>query len=110
MRISLKVEHHNLDESNGLYFQESREEQMEPTNVEFNDDILSMEYEAFLCEFDVNVGLDVDLCVEYESFSFDPIITGLLFESHKSEFVESRNIVTENFNLDQALAHFDIGT
>jgi len=41
--------------------------------LEFKDDILSIEYEYFSCGFDVNVGLDVDLCAEYESLSFDPI-------------------------------------
>ena len=41
--------------------------------MDFNDDILSIEYKSFSCGFDANVGLDVDLCAEYESFSFDPI-------------------------------------
>jgi len=91
-----------------------------PTNSEFNDDILSVEYETFSCGFDVSenldegfcveydsfsfavhVGLDVDMCAEYESFSFDPIQANLLFESHKSKFIESKVIVTEHFDLDQ---------
>ena len=67
-----------------------------------------MESESFSYPFDINKGLNVDICVEYESFSFDPIITDLLFGSHKSEFVESETIVIENFDLDQTLAHFAI--
>jgi len=42
--------------------------------------------------FDVNVDLDVDLCAEYESFSFVPIQTDLLFGHCKFEFVESESI------------------
>ena len=68
--------------------------------MKFDDDIFSMKYGSFLCGFDVNEGLDVDICVEYEFFSFDPIITYFLFGSHKSEFVKFETIVTENFVLD----------
>jgi len=46
------------------------------------------------------------MCVEYESFSVDPIQIDILFESPKSDFVESVTITPENF--DQTLAHFDI--
>jgi len=67
-----------------------------------------VEYDSFSYRFDVNVGLDVDLCVEYKSFYFDLIISDLLFESHKSVFVEFETILTENLNLKQTLAHFDI--
>jgi len=80
--------------------QESLEEEDDPTNLEFHADILFVEYESFSCELNVNIGLDVDLCAEYESFSFNPIIPDLLVESHKSKFVESEAIVTENFDLD----------
>jgi len=72
-------------------------EVIEPTILDFNDGILSIEYESFSCVFDVNVGLDVDLSTEYESFSFNPIQTDLLFESCGSKFIESETIVTENF-------------
>ena len=82
-------------------------EVLEPTKLEFNDDILSIEYESFSCVLDVNVGLDVDLCAEYEFFSFDPIQTDLLFESCKSKLVEFETIVTEIFDLDWTLVHFD---
>ena len=118
--------------------QESCEEEVEPTTLEFKGDILSVEYESFsygfnfdenvdegFCVdyesfsfnplippesfpieydsfyFDVNVSLDVDLCAKYESFSFDPIQADLLFESHKSKFIDSKAIVTEHFDLDQ---------
>ena len=76
------------------------EKEVEPNNLEYDDDILSVEYESFSCGFDINEGLDEGFCVEYESFSFDPIITALRFESHKSEFVEFENIATKNFDLD----------
>jgi len=74
---------------------------IEPNKLEFNDTILSVEYELFSCGFDINNSFDKVFCVEYESFSFEPIITDLLFESHKSEFVESGNIIIENFDLDR---------
>jgi len=79
-------------------------EVIEPTILEYNDDILYVEYELFSCGFDINESFDA----EYESFSFDPIQTNFIFKSHKSAFVEFGNIVTENFDLDQTLAHFDI--
>ena len=60
MSITLEVERHDFNESDYIS-QESCEEEVEPTNLEFNDDILSIEYESFLYGFDVNVGLDVDL-------------------------------------------------
>jgi len=43
----------------------------------------------------------VDLRAEYEFFSFDPIQADLLFESCKSDFIESEAIVIEHFDLDQ---------
>ena len=48
--------------------------------MDFDDDILSVEYESFSCGFDVTEGLDVDFHVEFESFSFDPITPDLLFK------------------------------
>jgi len=68
--------------------------------LDFDDDILSIEYGSFSCGFDVNVSLDVDLCDEYESFSFDPVQANHLFEYCKSEIVESNNVVITNFDLD----------
>jgi len=76
--------------------------------LEFDIDIFSIECEYFSCGFDINEGLDEGFCVEYESFSFDPIITALPFESRKSEFVEFKNIATKNFDLYPTLAHIGL--
>ena len=51
-----------------------------------------MDYESFSYGFGANEGLDVDIDIEYEPFSFDPIIIDLLFESHKFNFVESKTM------------------
>jgi len=79
LSITLDVEHCDFDESKQAILQEPREETLEPPNWEFNDDILSIEYESFSCGFDVNVSFGADLCAEYESFSFEPIQPDLLF-------------------------------
>jgi len=100
-------QHHERNEIEEAILQETCVEVIEPTNLEFNDDILSIEYESFLCEFDDNESFDESFCTEYESFSFNPILAGLLFESHKSKFVESEAIVTEHFALDQTLVHIE---
>ena len=55
--------------------------------------------------FDVNVGLDVDLCAEYESLSFDSIQTDLLFQYRMSEFVGFETFVPMIADLDQTLTH-----
>jgi len=47
--------------------------------LDFDDDILDAEYESFSYGFNVTEGLDVGFHVEYESFSFDPVIPDLLF-------------------------------
>jgi len=52
----------------------------ELTILDFDDDILYAEHESFSYGFDVSEGLDVSFYIEYESFSFDPIITNLLFQ------------------------------
>ena len=131
MSIPSAIEHRDkLDDIS----QESCEEKVKLTTLEFNDDILSVEYESFSCEFnfdenfdegfcveyeslffnrlippesfpieydsfcfDINVSLDVDLCAQYEYFSFAPIQANLLFESHKSKFIESEAMVTKHF-------------
>ena len=67
-----------------------------------------MEYEYLSCGLEVKESFDEGFCVEYESFSFDPIISDLLFEYYKSEFVECENIATKNFDLTQTLMPFDI--
>jgi len=123
MSITTYNKHHKIDESQTMSLQKSCEEPLGPTKLEFNDDILSIEYNnnnnnnnnntsQYGFRFrrvrgDVDVSLDVDLCAEYESFSFDPIQTDLLFDNYKSEFVESESIATENFALDYTHAHFD---
>jgi len=72
MSITPDIEHYDKDDSEDICLQESCDEVLEPTILEFIDDILYIEYESFSCRFDVTVGLDVDLYVEYETFSFDP--------------------------------------
>ena len=42
--------------------------------MEFNVDILFVEYESFSCRFNITAHLDKGFCIEYESFSFDPLI------------------------------------
>jgi len=64
-----------------------------------DENILHIKCESF-CGFDVDMSLSKDSCVEYESFSIDPIQTDLLFEYCKSAFVES-DFVTKNFTLAQ---------
>ena len=72
-----------------------------PTKLEFNDDILYVEYESFSSGFDINKSLDKVFYVEYKSFSSDPIVTDLLFEPRTSEFVESETFVPMIADLDQ---------
>ena len=81
---------------------------VELTNLEFDDDHLYVKYEYFSYRFDVNEGLDVDICIEYEFFSFDPIITNHLFEPSKSEFLESKTFMPMTADLDQTLKHAKI--
>jgi len=66
LSIPSVVEFHDLDDSNAIS-QESREKDIEPTIMDFDDDILSVEYESFLCGFDITASLDEGFCVEYES-------------------------------------------
>jgi len=104
MSITPEVEHHDFDMSNYIS-RELCKEEVEPTNLEFDDDILSIEYEYFSCGFEINESFDEVVCALYESFSFDPTILDLSFASRKSEFVGSENIATKNFDLDQTLTH-----
>ena len=60
--------------------QELHNETPEPTILDFDDDIPYAEYESFSYGLDFTKGLDVGIHVEYESFSFNPIIHDLLFE------------------------------
>jgi len=75
-----EVEPRDLDESQEAISHELCDEVTKPTILDFDNDILYAEYESFSCGFDVNEGLDVGFHVEYESFSFDPVIPDLLFK------------------------------
>jgi len=77
--ITPEVEPHELDDSKAIS-QEFCDEITEPTILDFDGDILYVEYESFSCEFDVIEGLDLDFHVKYEAFSFDSIIPDLLFK------------------------------
>ena len=81
---------------------------VEPTNLEFDDDIIYVEYEYFSYGLDENEALDVGFCVRYKSFSFDPIISDLIVEKSKSEFLESKNFVPITVNLDQTLEDIEL--
>jgi len=48
MSITPDIEHHDFDESKEAILQKSCEEKVEPTILQFGDDILSLEYEFFL--------------------------------------------------------------
>ena len=99
LNIKSNIKHHEIDESEETILQETWADVIEPTKLKFNDTILSVKYESFSYGFNDNESFDEGFCVD-ESFSFDPIITDLLFESYKSELVESDNLVIENSNLD----------
>ena len=71
-----------------------------PTNLKYDDDILSTANEPFSYGLDDNESLNVGFCVQYESFSFDPIIIGHILEKSKYEFLESKNFVPTDANLD----------
>lgn len=68
--ISIKsnIEHYEIDDSEAI-LQESCEYVSKSTDLDFDDDILLVEYESFSCRFDVNVGLDEGV---YESFLLTP--------------------------------------
>jgi len=100
MSVTPEIEHSDFNESDDTILQETIMEVIAPSTLKFEDDILSIEYESFSCGFDVNVGLDVDLCVKYKSFSFEPIQTDFFFGKCKSEFVESESIANKKFALD----------
>jgi len=78
--ITPEVEPRDLDKSQEAISKELCDEVTEPNILDFNDDILYAEYESFSCGFDVAEGLDVGFNIEYESFSFDPIIPNLVFK------------------------------
>ena len=63
---------------------------------------------SLLYEFEVNESLDVGFCVEYESFSFDPILTDHILEKSKFKFVESKTFMPMTVDLDQTLKNVKI--
>jgi len=69
MSLAIEIEPHDLDNSEDIS-QESSEKEDEPTNLKFDDDILSIEYQSFSCGFDINESLDEGFYVEYKSFFF----------------------------------------
>jgi len=77
--VTPEVEPRDLDDSKAIS-QELHDEVTKPTILDFHDDILYIEYESVSCGFDVTEGLDLGFHVEYEAFSFDSIIPGLLFK------------------------------
>jgi len=46
--------------------------------------------------------------MEYEPFSFDPIVTNLFFEPCKSKFIKFETFVPMTFALDQTLTYIEI--
>ena len=101
--IKSNTKHHDLEESKSISLHEPCAEVIEPTKLEFNNDILSIEYESFACEFDDNESFDEGFYAKYKSFSFDHVQADISFEYCKFEIVESENIVIKNFDLDQTL-------
>jgi len=77
--ITPEVEPHNFDKSQEVISQELCDEVTKLTILDFDDDILYVEYESFSCGFDITESLNLCFHVEYESFSFGPIIPALLF-------------------------------
>jgi len=83
MSITTNVAHHNYKDSEDTFVKESCSDVVKfvPTNLEFD----VAEYKCFSYGSDKIESLDVDLCVDYESFSFAPIITYHFYESFRSK-------------------------
>jgi len=75
--------------------------------LEFDDDILGVEYESFSCRLNEDESLDVGFYVEYESFSFGLVSVDDLFDPSKSTFTESKTFVPMIADLDQTLGHIE---
>ena len=91
MSIPSVVELRDLDDLNAIP-QESHEKDNEPTILDFDDSILSVEYESFSCGFDITASLDESFCVEYESFSFNPLIPSESFLVEYDSFCFDVNV------------------
>jgi len=92
MSITSKVEYHGIDESKDICLQESYEEQDKPITLEYDDNILFVKYESFSHGLDDNEGLGVGFCVQYESFSFGPLISDLILKKSQFEFLTAKNL------------------
>jgi len=77
LKISTEDEPLDIDESEDICLRETCEAVVEPTNLEFDHYILYVEYESFSYGLDESEGLDAADCVQYKSFSFDPVISDL---------------------------------
>ena len=76
--------------------------------MDYDDDIFSIEYESFSYGLDYNEDLDVCFCIKYEHRTFDPMISDLILEKSKPEFLQAENFVPMNANLDHTLEHINI--
>ena len=63
----ITYEHHDLDEPD-FCLHELCVEVVEPTNLQLDDNFLSIEYKYFSCGFDANLNLDEGFCVECNLF------------------------------------------
>ena len=91
MSIPSVVELRDLDDLNAIP-QDSHEKDNEPTILDFDDSILSVEYESFSCGFDITASFDEGFCVEYESFSFNPLIPYESFPIEYDSFCFDANV------------------
>ena len=71
---------------------------VEPTNLEFDDHILCVEYESLPYGLDENEGLDVGFYLQYKPFCLEPIISALILKKSKPE--ECKNFVRVTVNFD----------
>ena len=101
------LEFHDLGDSKDVS-QELHDEIPELTMFDFDDNILPVEYESFSGEFGIHGSSDDGFHADYESFSFNSIQSDFLFESSKSESVESEMITTDDFTLDQTHMHIEL--
>ena len=99
--ITTEVAHHNYRDSKDTFVKESCGDVVTfvPANLTFD----VAEYECFSYGSNKIESLDVDLCVDYESFSFAPIITYHFCESFKFEFLESKPFEPITVDLNHTL-------
>jgi len=104
--ITTNVAHHNYKDSEDTFVNESCGDVVKfvPVNLELD----VAEYECFSFGSDKIESLDVDLYVEYESFSFAPIITHHFYEAFKSDFFESKPFAPITVDLNHSLEYAKI--